>query len=512
MGDKVRKFLGNFVKRDKLRVQVVFLTVSLVFLSAIPVNLFSMYNELKLTTQREYEAMFARGMKLKDKIESIENGGGRQQIDNQFFKYMSYPGEALRIKIGQKGIDDYSYVSPSNQDDSFDVFGSQILSLFVPTFFDSIRAHMNERDFAADKANYSFYIDEKNKAYGTVSYAFNHEDHVDTVTIKREITTNLKMQLMSSLESALYMFLWFLFFSVISALAGLKVIFRPLQRAIDRSFNDVIDNNYQTKIVDPLYGEEISKIVNRFNAVLDRMNELVQNNLNSMQDVSHEVKTYLTAIKQSVDMIKFYGKDNKELVDEKLLAIEDNITRVTSIMSTILELARLKQITSIENANYYNIKDLANYLLRFKGESYPDFIFDICYDSNDAEVFVDRNHFFLMMNPILDNAVKYSIGSNFVKINVISKTKDDTVSISVTNKGVVLDPKEIPFLFDRYYRGKNLEHTKQGSGLGLTIAKEVMDIYKGKITAQTTTDGKTSFILSFPKARRLEDERKDSGK
>lgn len=67
-------------------------------------------------------------------------------------------------------------------------------------------------------------------------------------------------------------------------------------------------------------------------------------------------------------MIKFYGKENKELVDEKLLAIEDNIARVTSIMSTILELARLKQITSIENANYYNIKDLANYLLRFKGD------------------------------------------------------------------------------------------------------------------------------------------------
>lgn len=67
MGDKIRKFLGNFVKRDKLRVQVVFLTVALIFLSAIPVNLFSMYNELKLTTQREYEGMFARSQKLKRK-------------------------------------------------------------------------------------------------------------------------------------------------------------------------------------------------------------------------------------------------------------------------------------------------------------------------------------------------------------------------------------------------------------------------------------------------------------
>ncbi|MED2161979.1 ATP-binding protein, partial [Bacillus thuringiensis] len=110
-----------------------------------------------------------------------------------------------------------------------------------------------------------------------------------------------------------------------------------------------------------------------------------------------------------------------------------------------------------------------------------------------------------MMNPILDNAVKYSVDSNHVEINVISKTNDNTVCISVTNKGIVLDPKEIPFLFDRYYRGKNLDYTKQGSGLGLTIAREVMNIYKGKITAQSTTDDKTSFTLRFPKAIRVED-------
>ncbi len=505
MRNKIRKFLRNFVKRDKLRVQVVLFTIALIILSAVPVNLFSMYNELQLTTQREYEAMFSRVEKIQQKLESIQDGGGKQQIDDTFFKYLSYPGESIKVKIGQPGIGEYNYFSPADQSDTFDVLGSQLLTLFVPTFFNSIREHMKTLDDSADNAYYSFYFDEQNKAYGVVSYTFKHEDHVDAITIKRDITPNLKMQMMTGLESALYMFIWFLFFSVISVLAGLKFMFRPLQKAIDSSFDGVVDNNYQTKIEDPLYGEEISKIVNRFNAVLDRMNELVQNHLNSMQDVSHEVKTYLTAIKQSVDMIKFYGKEDKDLVDEKLLAIEDNIARVTSIMSTILELARLKQISNIDNANYYNVKDLINYLLRFRAESYPDFIFDICYDADGVEIFVDRNHFFLMMNPILDNAVKYSVDSNSVDINVISKTNDNTVCISVTNKGIVLDSKEIPFLFDRYYRGKNLDNAKQGSGLGLTIAKEVMNIYKGEIIAQSTPDGKTSFILSFPKAVRIED-------
>lgn len=84
MRSKIRKFLRNFVKRDKLRVQVVLFTIALIFISAVPVNLFSMYNELQLTTQREYEAMFARVEKIQQKLESIQDGGGKQQIDDGF--------------------------------------------------------------------------------------------------------------------------------------------------------------------------------------------------------------------------------------------------------------------------------------------------------------------------------------------------------------------------------------------------------------------------------------------
>ncbi|MGQ4672308.1 sensor histidine kinase (plasmid) [Bacillus toyonensis] len=304
---------------------------------------------------------------------------------------------------------------------------------------------MKSLDATADKDSYSFYIDEKNKAYGEILHSFKHKGHYDTIIIKKDITTNLKMQMVNSMENFLYMFIWFFFFSVVSVLVCLKFIFKPLQSAIDSSFENVVDNNYQTRIEDPLYGEEISKIVHRFNAVLDRMHELVQNNLNSMQDVSHEIKTYLTAIKQSVDVIKIYGKSDDKLVAEKLNAIEDNIIRGTAIISTTLELARLKQIPNIDSANYYDVKYLVNFLLRFKQETYPSFIFETDYDSEEVEIFIDRNHFFLMMNPILDNAVKYSMNSNIVKIDTISKRTDNMVYISITNTGVVIDQKRDSF-------------------------------------------------------------------
>lgn len=445
-----------------------------------------------------------RAEKVQNEVEKVRPGINNN-VDPKFFDAIGFPGETIKIEVGYKGAKDFVHETYTDDTNKLTVLETQLLSFMVPTFFDEFKEYMKSLSFAAGKDGYRFYIDQNKKAYGVVSHSFAHGEHFDTVYITRDLTAHYKKQIAKSLESFLFMFFWFFTMSVIGTLVCLRFIFKPLQKAIDRSFDEVVDNNYQTRIRDPQYGEEISKVIHRFNGVLDRMHELVQNNLNSMQDVSHEVKTYLTAIKQSVDVIKLYGKEDKVLVDEKLNAIEDNIVRVTSIMSTILELARLKQLSSIESANYYDAKYLINFLLRFKTKAYPDFIFETDYDAEDVEIFIDRNHFFLMMNPIVDNAVKYSIDSNVVKLDIVSKRTDNNVYLSVTNKGVVIDQKEIPHLFDRYYRGKNLESTKQGSGLGLTIAKEVMDLYKGRITVHATSDGQTSFILSFPKAVRRED-------
>ena len=133
MGNKIRKFLNNFVKRDKLRVQVVLLTLILVLVSAIPVNLFSIYNELQLTTQREFESMFSRVEKIQDKI--VSSGiGASQELDSEFFKQISYPGESMKIRMGEQGAQDYHYATEYEQNDKFGMFEAQILTLFVPTF------------------------------------------------------------------------------------------------------------------------------------------------------------------------------------------------------------------------------------------------------------------------------------------------------------------------------------------------------------------------------------------
>ncbi|MEC3533531.1 HAMP domain-containing sensor histidine kinase, partial [Bacillus thuringiensis] len=70
--------------------------------------------------------------------------------------------------------------------------------------------------------------------------------------------------------------------------------------------------------------------------------------------------------------------------------------------------------------------------------------------------------------------------------------------IDVISWGHQIKEEEIPFLFNRYYRGKNLDNSIKGSGLGLTISKKVMDIYNGKINVESNTDGRTVFTLVIP--------------
>ncbi|MES9681704.1 HAMP domain-containing sensor histidine kinase [Gottfriedia acidiceleris] len=493
MKNKTNMLLQWLFSSNKLRMRIIWVSVVLIVMTTIPVNIFALYTRLQYVTAREYSALFYRALKIQ---KQIEDRGPSIFKDEDYFDALIFPGDELYIDPGIKGLKDYTNIANQTHDYQLSFLQNQILSSIVPLIYKAFTKDIKYLGYSASKANFSFYIDNNKKAYGVVSYSFPHQNHYDTIKMKRELTPQFVTQFKEQSKVFLFMFLWSLIIAITGVLICLRFVFKPLQKAIDTSFNEVIESNYQDRIKDPGYGEEISKVINRFNKVLDRMHELVQSNLNSMQDVSHEVKTNLTAIKQNVDLLKLYGKEDEQLVDEKIESIEEHISRVSSIMAIMLDLARLKQNAKIDDANYYDIKYLTNFFLNIKKKEYPDFIFETSYLEKDLEIFIDRKHFFLIVSPIIDNAVKYSIDSNIIRVHILHVELENRVYIFIKNIGVLIEEREIPYLFDRYYRGKHPSRIKQGAGLGLTIAKEVMDLYKGKFLV-VSIKGETTFGLGF---------------
>ena len=99
---------------------------------------------------------------------------------------------------------------------------------------------------------------------------------------------------------------------------------------------------------------------------------------------------------------------------------------------------------------------------------------------------------------LISNALKYTPKHGLVEIRV--GRREDMVKISVKDTGIGISPEDLPFVFERFYRAdKSRNKLTGGSGIGLTIAKTIVDLHKGRITVQNNLDKGTEFIVLLPK-------------
>lgn len=98
---------------------------------------------------------------------------------------------------------------------------------------------------------------------------------------------------------------------------------------------------------------------------------------------------------------------------------------------------------------------------------------------------------------LLSNAIRYS--EENTEIIISAQCKDDNTEISITNYGAVIDEKDIPYLFERFYRAdKSRSKATGGMGLGLAITKAIMDLHGGEIKVTSSSEEGTCFTLVFP--------------
>ena len=103
---------------------------------------------------------------------------------------------------------------------------------------------------------------------------------------------------------------------------------------------------------------------------------------------------------------------------------------------------------------------------------------------------------------LLDNAIKYSPSSTQVEVDVT--TNGRTCKLLISNKGNGIPPKDLPRIFDRFFRSDRSRSTQgnKGYGLGLSLAKKIVDLHDGTISAQSTPGEITRFSVSLPQVRK----------
>lgn len=280
--------------------------------------------------------------------------------------------------------------------------------------------------------------------------------------------------------------------------------------------NDIISGNINRRIILNNNSKSIVHLVNNINNVLDNIRE-IQNEKNKqaemmsrmISNISHDFKTPLTSLIGYIELIKENENLNIDEVREYLDVAHNKACFLNSTLENFFYLSRLESKDEPFNIGQINLTDIVKEQIMF---FYSDFkklgiIPSIDIPEEDLFVLADKTSVNRILNNLLSNSIKY--GKDGDKIGVSVKEESDYIYVQVWDNGKGVPDKNLPFIFDRLYTVENSRNTNlSGTGIGLSIVKQLVKNNKGTISITSVPFEKTVFTFSLPKAHWVKPEAK----
>lgn len=211
-------------------------------------------------------------------------------------------------------------------------------------------------------------------------------------------------------------------------------------------------------------------------------------------DASHELRTPLAVMKAELEVAlrdnKLSASDMRELLESNL----EEVDKLTELSHLLLQLSRLDYTAlKMERVNLTDTITALSQRLDKNGKR-----FKLTMPKNAINIEGNQPGVEELLRILLDNAIKYSPPSSTITIDV--KRKTAKAIISITNIGKGITPEALPFIFDRFYRAdtSRTDSAKNGYGLGLAIAKKIVEIHNGDLSASSVIDGDTTLTVALP--------------
>lgn len=222
-----------------------------------------------------------------------------------------------------------------------------------------------------------------------------------------------------------------------------------------------------------------------------------------VSNVSHELRTPLTSVKSYLEALD-EGALTEDIAPSFIKVSLDETNRMIRMISDLLNLSRIDNQTArieVEMTNFTAFMTaVLNRFDQIKNQNtVSDKRYDIIRDYPIKSIWVeiDTDKMTQVLDNILNNAIKYSPDGG--KITVSMKTTDNQLIISISDEGLGIPKRDLPLIFDRFYRvDKARSRAQGGTGLGLAIAKEIVKQHKGFIWAQSTYGKGSIFTIVLP--------------
>lgn len=214
-------------------------------------------------------------------------------------------------------------------------------------------------------------------------------------------------------------------------------------------------------------------------------------------NISHEFRTPLAGIKAMVETLQNVAADDREAASDFLSRIEVEVDRMTQLVAELTELSRIetgKAELELEPVDVNSLVEEAISQLKPQAER-QNLAIDMSLGNNLPVVTADRERLRQVMVNLIHNAIKFNRPNGSIIIK--TKSSENKVNMEVSDTGIGIAKDDLPHIFERFYKADK-SRAGQGSGIGLAIAKHVVESHGGKIRVRSEEGKGTTFTISLP--------------
>ncbi len=278
----------------------------------------------------------------------------------------------------------------------------------------------------------------------------------------------------------------FIFLLTTSSLKGLVDVINTCKK--------ISKGNLKQRVNLPKTKDEIGKLASAFDHMVERIESIFESQHRFIANAAHELRTPLTALRGSLEVLLRRSQNDPEATARLLYGMYHEVIRLHQLCEQLLDLARLDISSKIQKEPLKIDEFLKEF---FKQAKLLTNTHNLSLSKGpNVTIFADPNLLRQVMFNLLSNAIQNTSAHGSISLGW--KKVSGYVEIWVQDTGKGIDPEDLPFIFEPFYRGKENTSGKKGTGLGLAIVKATVEAHGGYVKVDSQKGKGTRFTIVIP--------------
>ena len=298
------------------------------------------------------------------------------------------------------------------------------------------------------------------------------------------------------LNQYLYIALFVIGVSLVVAFFLAKRISKPIVNMKNEA-NKLAQGNYDAKFETKSFSE-INDLATTLDDATHKLSQVNDLRKDLVANVSHDIKTPLTMIQAYAEMIKDISGDDPSKRNEHLDVILKETEYLNKLVSDMSELSKLQSGVIEINKDNFDFKDCTNKVILLLKQLLIEKNINLVTNLDDAVLYADEIKISQVVYNFLSNAIKHSDNDSTIEINIIDS--EESVKLEVIDYGEGISEDVLPYIWDRYYKvDKNFNRNVNSTGLGLAIAKAILEAHNAKYGVSSKLGEGSTFYFELSK-------------